>query len=84
MVTPLQTAKKSVNLTAPGRVSKIRRDPPPVVKKIEVKDPEDRDTQTVVVGVVGFALAIFIITLGFSAYYGSVSREDRTIHLNLN
>jgi hypothetical protein len=84
MASPLQTAKKSVNLAAPGRVSKIRRDPPPVVKKIEIKDPEDRDTQTVVVGVVGFALAIFIITLGFSAYYGSVSREDRTIHLNLN
>ena len=81
MASPLPSGKKSVNLAAPQRVSKIRRDPPPVVKKVAVKDPEERDTQTVVVGVVLFAVAIFIVTLGISSYDGS-SPGDYTIQLN--
>ena len=82
MASPLQTGKKSVNLRAPVRGSRIRRDPPPIVKKVEVKDPEERDTQTVVIGVIGFALAIFLIAIGFSSSNG-LSMGDKTIHLNL-
>ena len=81
MASPLKSGKQSVNLASPVRVSKIRRDPPPKVKKVEVRDPEDRDTRTVVIGVVLFAVALFIITLGLSAYDGS-SPSDYTVELN--
>ena len=82
MASPLQTGKKSVNLAAPVRVSRIRRDPPPIAKKIVERDPDERDARVVVIGVVAFALAIFIITLGFSAYQGAPSAEDKPIVLN--
>ncbi|MDQ3479039.1 MAG: hypothetical protein M3438_07785, partial [Pseudomonadota bacterium] len=65
MAAPLQTAKQSVNLAAGGvRVSRIRRDPPPVVKQVANVDPEERDARTVVIGVVTFALALAVIILG--------------------
>lgn len=70
MASPLQTGKKSVNLAGGVRVSRIRRDPPPIAQKITVRDPEERDTRTVVVGIVSFALAIVAITIGFSINYG--------------
>lgn len=82
MAAPLKSGKQSVNLAAPVRVSKIRRDPPPVVKKIEVRDPEDRDTQTVVFGVVAFAIALFIVMLAASTYAGW-SPSQYTIEANL-
>ena len=81
MAAPLNTGKKSVNLAAPVRVSKIRRDPPPPVKKVEVRDPEERDTQMVIIGVVSFAVALFIVLIGFSAYSGW-SPSDYTIQIN--
>jgi hypothetical protein len=81
MAAPLKTGKHSVKLGAPVRVSKIRRDPPPVVKKVEVRDPEERETQMVVVGVVGFALAVFIVVIGFSNY-GGWSPSDYSIEVN--
>lgn len=80
MASPLQTGKKSVNLAAGARVSRIRRDPPPVVKKTVVRDPEERDTQMVVTGVIAFALAIVIVTIGFSVAAGW-SPSQYTIHL---
>ncbi len=58
MASPLQTAKQSVNLSAPVRVSRIRRDPPPVVKEAPVRDPEEVEARTVVIGVITFALAM--------------------------
>ena len=74
MASPLQTGKKSVNLApsgAPGpRVSKIRRDPPPAVKELAVRDPDERDQRDVVIGVLAFALAIFVILLSVAAYSG--------------
>jgi hypothetical protein len=71
MASPLQTGKQSVNL-APGevRVSKIRRDPPPAVKELVVRDPHERDTRMVVIGVIVFALALFVILIGFASAYG--------------
>ena len=75
MTRPLPTAKPSVdlasNLASPGpRVSRIRRDPPPVVKKQVVLDPEERDQWTVVVGILTFALTIFVIDIAFGIYAG--------------
>jgi len=64
--------KQSVDLAAgPVRVSRIRRDPPPVAKKAadeRQRDPERRETRTVVIGILSFEIALFIIILGFSSY----------------
>ena len=76
MASPLKTGKQSVNLAqprAPG--SKIRRDPPPKVKEIVVRDPEERDQWAMIVGVLAFALAIFVITLAFVSYSGWSPRQ---------
>ena len=82
MASPLPTGKKSVNLSAPVRGSRIRRDPPPV-KKVVVRDPEVRETRMVVIGVVGFAIALFIVALAASAYSGW-SPGDYSVHANLD
>lgn len=74
MALPRPTTKPSVNLasTKPpeARVSRIRRAPPPVVKKEIVLDPEERDQWTVIVGILSFALAIFVIVVAFGSYAG--------------
>ena len=69
--------KPSVNLaSAPSspshapRPSRIRRDPPPVVKKEVVLDPEEREQWDVAVGILAFALAIFVIVIAFGSYSG--------------
>ena len=82
MASPLQTGKQSVNLAAPVRASRIRRDPPPVAKKVDVQDLEERDERTVIVGVIAFALAIFVIVFGVGSYYGSSAREY-TLNMDL-
>ena len=75
MAHPTPTAKQSVNLASAGpRVSRIRRDPPPVVKE-KVVDLEEQDQWTVVVGVLAFALAIFVIVLAFGSYSAWSPRE---------
>jgi len=83
MSSPLPTGKKSVNLSAPVRGSRIRRDPPPPVKKVVVRDPEVRETRMVVFGVVGFAIALFIVALAASVYSGW-SPGDYSVHANLD
>jgi len=71
MASPLQTGKQSVNLAASGAPgSRIRRDPPPAVKEIVVRDREERDRWDVIVGVLTFALAIFVIIFAFGSYSG--------------
>jgi len=81
MARPLQTGKQSVNLAAPVvRPSRIRRDPPLAVKEIAVRDPDERDTWNVVIGVVTFALALFVIAIGFSSVTGWSPRQY-TIHI---
>jgi hypothetical protein len=76
MARPLSTGKKSVNLASPEvRVSKIRRDPPPVVKEKIVLDPDERDQWNVVVGVLAFTLAIFVIILAVSSYTDRSPRQ---------
>lgn len=75
MASPLKTGKSSVNLATDGpRVSRIRRDPPPkvVVKEIDIDEVDRRD---MVIGVVAFALALFVIILAVSAYKGWSPRE---------
>jgi endonuclease YncB( thermonuclease family) len=67
--------RQTVELHAPARPSRIRRDPllvKPIEKKVE---PPSRE-QEILVGVIGvilFALAISAVTLGFSAITGKDS-----------
>ncbi|WP_309663157.1 hypothetical protein [Sphingomonas sp.] len=69
MALPHPTTKQSVNLASPGLgKSRIRREPPPAVKAPVVVDPEERDQWTVVVGILAFALAMFVITVAFGSY----------------
>ena len=81
MASPLPTGKQSVNL-APGapRGSRIRRDPPAAVKELEVRDPNERPTAMVIIGIVSFALAIAIITLGIASAAGW-SPSQYTVHV---
>ncbi len=81
MASPLKTAKQSVKLGAPVRVSRIRRDPPPIAKKVIERNPDERDTRVVAIGVVLFGLAIFILTIAFSAYQ-AWSPADYEIEVN--
>jgi hypothetical protein len=76
MASPLQTGKQSVNLAAGEvRISRIRRDPPPAVKEVVVRDPDERDARMVVIGIVTFALALFVIAIGFSSVTGWSPRQ---------
>jgi len=70
MARSAQTGKKSVNLASPEvRVSRIRRDPPPVVKE-KVVDLDVVDRRDVVIGVLAFALSLFVIILAVASYSG--------------
>ncbi len=77
MTRPLSTGKKSVNLATPAvRVSKIRRDPPPpVVKELTISERNERDIRMAVIGVVAFALALFVIAIGVSSWTGWSPRQ---------
>ena len=76
MASPQPTAKQTVNLAtnpapAAPRVSRIRRDPPPAVKPAKiVLDPDEREQRDVAVGILAFALAIFVLTIAFASYWG--------------
>ncbi len=70
MANPLPTAKQSVDMAQGVRVSRIRRDPPPVLKAVKDVDHDGREARVVIVGMISFALAIFIIVLAFSSYAG--------------
>ena len=77
MAVPQPTTKKSVDLAsspsatpAVPRASRIRRDPPPAVKAEVMVDAEEREQWDVVVGILAFALAIFVIVIAFASYAG--------------
>ena len=81
MSTPSKPGKQSVNLASGGvRVSRIRRDPPPVVKEKDYVSPDERDRWVVIVGVVVFALALGVITLAAGSYAGW-SPGQYTVHV---
>jgi hypothetical protein len=71
MARPLPTKKQSVDLASTGpRVSRIRRDPPPAEKPKTLRHPDEVNRSAVAVGVLAFALAIFVILLAFAIYSG--------------
>jgi hypothetical protein len=69
MASPLKAGKQTVDLAEP-RVSRIRRDPPPAVRKTVVPDREEVDRRAVAVGILAFALAILAVIAGVSSYNG--------------
>ena len=72
----IQTRKKSVDLAAPvTRVSRIRRDPAPVVKEVSAADIREREARTVVIGIVTMALALLVVLFGLSNATGWSPRE---------
>ena len=76
MAAPLQTSKSSVDLAAtrvPG--SRIRRDPAPTMKEITIPDRDQRDARMVVFGVILFALAIVVASLGLMAAGGWTAKD---------
>ena len=76
MASPLPSGKSSVNLgptAAPG--SRIRRDPPPPAKKLVERDPDKADSWTVIVGILTFELALFVIIVAISSYNGWTPRH---------
>ena len=85
MTRPSPSGKKAVNLAssaaskpAPAgpRVSRIRRDPPPRVREtVVVVDTEEREQWAVIVGILAFALAIFVLVLAFGIYSAWSPRE---------
>ena len=83
MASPLPSGKQSVNLAAGGvRVSRIRRNPPPVVREKPAVDPEERDQWVVILGVITFALAIAVVVLAFSSY-SDWSPSEHTVRIEL-
>ena len=67
-------AKKTVELDAPARPSRIRRDPPPLVDPAEAERKAwlsaQWDRRLAIAGVVLFAVAITVIIIGFAAMLG--------------
>ena len=87
MASPLASGKQTVSLASAGlsgsksvRGSKIRRDPPPLAKDIAVPDPDQRDARTVILGILTFTLALFVILIGVASYNGW-SPRDYVAHL---
>ncbi len=71
MAKPLNMRKQTVDLAAPGaRVSRIRREPPPAVKEIPIRDRDERERWVVIVGVVVFACAIVGVLVGVATAAG--------------
>lgn len=71
MAAPLPTGKQTVNLASGEvRISRIRRDPPPPPKPVKEVDIDELDRRGAVIGIIVFALAIFVIVLAVGNYNG--------------
>lgn len=73
MAKPLKSAKKTVELGAEVRPSRIRRDPATVSKPAaDAKETQwssgEREIWLAIIGIIAFAVAINIITFAVSAY----------------
>lgn len=74
MAKPLKSAKKTVELGAEVRPSRIRRDPAPAARKAADGGGAsqwasgEREIWVAIIGIIAFALAINIITFAVSAY----------------
>ena len=72
MASPLKTTKATVDTSSRVPGSRIRREPPAAapVKKLDIRDIDDRDRRLAIIGIISFALAMFVIVIGFAAMGG--------------
>jgi hypothetical protein len=76
MASPLQSGKQAVDLAAPAvRVSKIRRDPPPKLKEIVIRDRDEHNRRMAMIGVAAFTIALMIILFAVSVWAGWTPRQ---------
>lgn len=80
MAAPLPTSKPSVDLNSVERVSRIRRDPPPKLKEIPLRDPDEVDRREVVFGVILLAI-VLIVLLGAVTSYNGWSPSNYTVRI---
>ena len=81
MASPLASGKQRIDLASNAvRGSRIRRDPVPAQQELVVADLEGRDARMVLIGVVTFALAIVVASLGLMAA-GGWTAKDYVVHV---
>ena len=84
MASPLNNAKKKVDLATAGpRVSRIRRNPPPPPKKEPIIAREDRERISATLGVFAIALALAAVIAGVGIYAGW-SPRDYQLHYQMD
>ena len=81
----LQNGKTRVDLAAPAvRVSRIRRDPVSSAKEPSAADIREQDARGAIIGMIAFALAMFVILVGFmDAADPSTSQPQTPITLRI-
>jgi hypothetical protein len=83
MAKPLATSKKAVNLArTSGTVSRVRRDPPPPTKPLVIRHRREGDGRMVILGIIGFALALFLILFGLASS-GILTLDRYTISFDI-
>ena len=84
MASPLQPAKPTVNLaTDAKRVSKIRRDPPPVVRETVIPDRDESDRRSAAIGIIVFTLAVVAVVFALGSWAGW-SPSDYTVRVKMH
>lgn len=75
----LQNEKTRVDLAPPAlRVSRIRRDPVPSAKEPSAADIREQDSRGAIIGMTAFALAMFVILVGFMEAADPSTSQSRT------
>ncbi len=76
MAAPLNPRKQTVDLAATiARPSRIRRNPPPLVKEVPIRDREERERWMVAIGVMLFAIALVVVVVAVASAAGWSPRE---------
>ena len=84
MARPLHNGKQPVKLAADGaRVSKIRRDPPPVVRKTVIPDRDETDRRAVAIGILAFTLAVVVVIIALGSWAGW-SPSEYTVRVKMH
>ena len=84
MTSPLKTGKQTVNLAPDAkRVSKIRRDPPPIARKTVIPDRDESDRRSAAIGIVVFTLAVVAVIFALGSWAGW-SPSEYTVRLRMH
>lgn len=77
MAAPLNTAKATVDLGAPGkRGSRIRRDPPAKARKeMTIAERDERDRRATLLGIAAYTLGMVVVLVMVASYTGWSPRQ---------